>query len=171
MVIGHDNSLFVNNISRRCTDMGIQKQIIASQYELYLPTEQQLLEEVNKELDSFEGKEENNIKNQGLSMDTADLSIPTYNGIIIECERYHYDLTLQFGVLASDCKDDDDYLNKAEAMINEYLADDDFDVIADEIFFGESVDLDAFRTMLEKLLVNISEIRKTPMNEREYEEW
>lgn len=39
-----------------------QKQIIASQYELYLPTEQQLLEEVNKELESFEEKpEENNI--------------------------------------------------------------------------------------------------------------
>ena len=34
-----------------------QKQIIASQYELYLPTEQQLLEEVNKELESFEGKD------------------------------------------------------------------------------------------------------------------
>ncbi len=34
-----------------------QKQIIASQYELYLPTEQQLLEEVNKELESFEEKE------------------------------------------------------------------------------------------------------------------
>ncbi len=33
-----------------------QKQIIASQYKLYLPTEQQLLEEVNKELDSFKGK-------------------------------------------------------------------------------------------------------------------
>lgn len=35
-----------------------QKQIIASQYELYLPAEQQLLEEVNKELESFEGKKE-----------------------------------------------------------------------------------------------------------------
>jgi len=33
-----------------------QKQIIASQYKLYLPTEQQLLEEVNKELDSFKEK-------------------------------------------------------------------------------------------------------------------
>lgn len=33
-----------------------QKQIFASQYELYLPTEQQLLAEVNKELESFEGK-------------------------------------------------------------------------------------------------------------------
>ncbi|WP_312191541.1 PDDEXK nuclease domain-containing protein [Sphingobacterium sp.] len=33
-----------------------QKQIVASQYELYLPTEQQLLDEMNKELDSFVGK-------------------------------------------------------------------------------------------------------------------
>ncbi|MET3114224.1 putative nuclease of restriction endonuclease-like (RecB) superfamily [Pedobacter sp. CG_S7] len=39
-----------------------ERQIIASQYKLYLPTEQQLLEEVNKELDSFEGKE--NIDNK-----------------------------------------------------------------------------------------------------------
>lgn len=34
-----------------------QKQIVASQYELYLPSEKQLLEELNKELESFEGKE------------------------------------------------------------------------------------------------------------------
>ncbi|MBO9728288.1 MAG: DUF1016 family protein [Chitinophaga sp.] len=34
-----------------------QKQIVASQYELYLPTEKQLLDEVNKELESFEEKE------------------------------------------------------------------------------------------------------------------
>ncbi|MBX2953564.1 MAG: DUF1016 family protein [Leadbetterella sp.] len=33
-----------------------QKQIIASQYELYLPTEKQLLEEVQKELKNFENK-------------------------------------------------------------------------------------------------------------------
>lgn len=33
-----------------------QKQIFASQYKLYLPTEQQLLEEVNKELEDFEEK-------------------------------------------------------------------------------------------------------------------
>lgn len=40
-----------------------QKQIFASQYKLYLPTEQQLLDEVNKELESFEGGgEKENIK-------------------------------------------------------------------------------------------------------------
>ena len=33
-----------------------QKQIIASQYEFYLPSEKQLLEEVNKELENFENK-------------------------------------------------------------------------------------------------------------------
>jgi len=33
-----------------------QKQIIASQYQLYLPTEKQLLDEMNKELQSFEQK-------------------------------------------------------------------------------------------------------------------
>lgn len=38
-----------------------QKQIIASQYELYLPTEKQLLEEMNKELESFEEKDNTNI--------------------------------------------------------------------------------------------------------------
>jgi predicted nuclease of restriction endonuclease-like (RecB) superfamily len=35
------------------------KNIIASQYKLYLPTEQQLLEEVNKELESFDKNESN----------------------------------------------------------------------------------------------------------------
>ncbi len=104
-------------------------------------------------------------------MDTDDLSIPTYNGIIIEAEKFNHDLTLQFGVLASDCKDDDDYINQAETMIKQWLTHEDFDVIVDDIFFGEFVDFNAFRNTLGKLLSNIAEIRKTPMNEREYEEW
>lgn len=43
-------------------------------------------------------------------MDTDDLSIPTYDGVLIKAERFNHDLTLQFGVLASQCKNDDDYL-------------------------------------------------------------
>ncbi len=38
-------------------------------------------------------------------------------------------------------------------------------------FFVESVDLNTFKATLIKILANINEIRKTPMNEREYEEW
>lgn len=52
-------------------------------------------------------------------MDTDDLSTPTYQGIIIEAERLNHDLTLQFGILASGCKNDDDYLNKSETIIRE----------------------------------------------------
>ena len=103
-------------------------------------------------------------------MDTDDLSIPTYNGIIVEAERFNHDLTLQFGVLASDCKDDDDYLNQAEKMIKKWLADEDFEIVVDDIFFGELVDEVEFKNTLLKILANIQEIRNTPMNEREYED-
>ncbi len=34
-----------------------QKQIIASQYKLYLPTEKQLLDEVSKEMENFQNGE------------------------------------------------------------------------------------------------------------------
>lgn len=104
-------------------------------------------------------------------MDTDDLSIPTYNGIIIEAEKFNHDLTLQFGVLASDCKDDDDYLNQAEKMINNCLTDDDLFNLMDRIFFGEYVNEEEFKNTLNKILSNIAEIRKVPMENREYEDW
>lgn len=59
-------------------------------------------------------------------MDIDDLSKPTYNGIILECEKYNHDLTLQFGILASACKDNDDYLNHSEALIKDWLSNKDF---------------------------------------------
>jgi hypothetical protein len=38
-------------------------------------------------------------------------------------------------------------------------------------FFGASVDLNTFKGTLRKLIANVNEIRKTPVNEREYEQW
>jgi len=104
-------------------------------------------------------------------MDTDDLSIPSYNGILTEAEKFNHDLTLQFGVLASQCKDDDDYLDKAEILIKEWLNEEDFDEIIDNVFYGESVDYAEFKKILEKIITNIAEIRKTPMDKREYENW
>ncbi|WP_026837323.1 hypothetical protein [Gillisia sp. JM1] len=104
-------------------------------------------------------------------MDTDDLSIPTYNGILTEAEKFNHDLTLQFGVLASQCKNDDDYLAKAELIIKEWLNEEDFDDIKDDIFYGESVDFTEFKKILAKIITNIAEIRKTPMDKREYENW
>jgi hypothetical protein len=103
-------------------------------------------------------------------MDTDDLSIPTYKGIIIEAEKFNHDLTLQFGLLASSCKDDDDYLNQAESLIKSWLKENNFQLNIDDIFFGEKVNKLAFRNTLEKILSNISEIRITPMEQREFED-
>jgi hypothetical protein len=104
-------------------------------------------------------------------MDTDDLSIPTYKRIISEAEKFNQDLTLQFGVLASSCKDDNDYLNQAEALIKDWLQVNDFEDIIDGIFFGQKVNENAFRKTLNIILSNIAEIRKTPMEQREFEDW
>jgi len=104
-------------------------------------------------------------------MDTDDLSKATYNGVLIEAERFNHDLTLQFGLLASGCKDDDDYLNQAEALIKEWLQIDDFEDIIDDIFYGESVNEKELKKTLNKILSNIAEIRITPMEQREFEDW
>ena len=104
-------------------------------------------------------------------MDTDDLSIPTYNGIIKEAEIFNHNLTLQFGVLASTCKNDDDYLNKAEALIKEWLNEGDLNNLTDDIFFGEYVNHAEFKKTLKNILTNIAEIRKTAMDKREYENW
>lgn len=104
-------------------------------------------------------------------MDTDDLSIPTYKGILIEAEKFNPDLTLQFGLLATDCIDDDDYLNKAEALVKEWLSEDDMLYLIEDIFFGETVNEKVFKKTLNKILSNITEVRKTPMKQREFENW
>jgi len=103
-------------------------------------------------------------------MDTDDLSIPTYKGILIEAEKFNHDLTLQFGVLSSECRSDDDYLDKAETLIKEWLSIEVFDNIIDDIFYGESVNHTEFKKTLENILTNIAEIRRTAMDKREYED-
>ncbi|MET4083868.1 hypothetical protein ABIB40_003841 [Pedobacter sp. UYP30] len=104
-------------------------------------------------------------------MDTDDLSKEAYNGILTEAGKFNRDLTLQFGLLASNCENDDDYLNQTEALITEWLNVEDFEDIIDDIFFGEEVNLKLFRNVLKKILGNISKIRKTAMDKRTFEDW
>lgn len=104
-------------------------------------------------------------------MDTDDLSLATYAGVIVEAERFHHDLTLQFGIMAASCKNDDDYLNKVEALVKKWLTKGNMSNLIDDIFFSERVNEKAFKETLNKILSNIAEIRKTPMDQREYEDW
>lgn len=54
-------------------------------------------------------------------MDTDELSNEAYKAVIIESERFHHDLTLQFGIMSSDCLDEDDFLEKATQLIEEFM--------------------------------------------------
>lgn len=46
-------------------------------------------------------------------MDTDELSEEAYHAIMIEAEWFNHDLTLQFGLLSYECKDENDFLEKS----------------------------------------------------------
>lgn len=102
-------------------------------------------------------------------MDTDDLSKETYQAVLITAERFHHDLTLQFGLLADHCSTDDDYLNKSEKKINGWLKELDLDDIIEDIFFEEPPNKQNFKKILSGLLKNISEVRKIKMKDRHYD--
>jgi acyl-CoA hydrolase len=100
-------------------------------------------------------------------MDTDDLSTEAYKGIIIEAEKFNHDLTLQFGVMASSCKNEKEYFLKAKKLIKEIRGLDN-DELSD-IFFGSLPDRDALLSTLDKILINISEVEKIPETQRHYD--
>ncbi len=104
-------------------------------------------------------------------MDTDDLSVETYKAILIEAEKFHHDLTLQFGVLAGDCKTDNEYLDVSESMIKEWLTDLDLEEIIMDIFFDNPPSKKDFKKILDKLLINIENVRKTPIEKRKFDLW
>lgn len=66
-------------------------------------------------------------------MDTDELSEETYKAVLITAEKFNHNLTLQFGLLANLCSDDNDYLIKANDLINEWRS--DLPNSINEIFF------------------------------------
>jgi len=104
-------------------------------------------------------------------MDTDDLSKQTYAAVIETAENFHHDLTLQFGVLASSCNSDNEYLDFAEAMINEWLTDWETDEIITEIFFDDPPGKKSFTIILHKILSNIERVRKIPIEKRKFDFW
>lgn len=100
-------------------------------------------------------------------MDTDDLSIEAYKGIIIESEKFNRDLTLQFGVLASSCKSEEEYLNKSEQLISELRLCDKEDLI--DVFFGNLPDIKSLNLTLDHISKNIDSVRKTSKEQRHYE--
>jgi len=102
-------------------------------------------------------------------MDTDDLSEEAYNAVIMQSEKFHHDLTLQFGVLSSSCENEDEYLEESLNLIKEW--EDDPETAIDEIFFEDFPPLNKFIEVLEKLKESIKEIQKIPNDKKTYKEW
>ena len=100
-------------------------------------------------------------------MDTDDLSTEAYEGIIIEAEKFNHDLTLRFGVLASSCKNEKEYLSKAKKIIERIRKFDKSEL--SEMFFGSPPDKKHLMLALDKTLTNISAIEEIPEDKRHYE--
>ena len=104
-------------------------------------------------------------------MDTDDLSIETYDGIIKTANRFHPDLTLQFGILADDCNNDNDFLDESEAIIKEWLTDWDLEELIMDIFYDNPPDKKSFKKILKTILFNIEQVKQIPIKQRKFEIW
>jgi hypothetical protein len=100
-------------------------------------------------------------------MDTDDLSAETYLAIIVEAERFNHDLTLQFGVLASQCKDEHEYLNTSLELID-HLKEADEHFLYD-IFFDDIPDRKTLNSVLEKITAHISKVKEIPFEQRHFD--
>ena len=100
-------------------------------------------------------------------MDTGDLSEEAHRAIMIEAEMFNHDLTLQFGLLSSNCKDENNFIEKSIQLISEMKNYDDIDL--DDIFFGNPPEMSKFQTALKRILDNIVELKKIPTENRTYD--
>lgn len=100
-------------------------------------------------------------------MDTDDLSTETYNGIIIEAEKFNHDLTLQFGVLYHVVKTKTSTWTKSQTLISELRLLEEEELF--DVFFANLPDKKSLNLTLDRIIENISKIRKIPKEQRHYE--
>jgi hypothetical protein len=104
-------------------------------------------------------------------MDTNDLSRETHTAIIDTADRFHHDLTLQFGVIASDCNTDNEFLDESESLIKEWLTDWDLEEVIMDIFFDDAPRKQDFKRVIDIILANIEKVRKIPIEQRKFDLW
>ncbi len=100
-------------------------------------------------------------------MDTDDLSREAHYGILIESEKLTHDLTLHFGLLSGDCRNETEYIDKAGKLTREIMQLDDWEL--DDLFWGNPPDKEKLNSTLQKIIGNIEEIKKIPIEKRHYD--
>ena len=100
-------------------------------------------------------------------MDTDDLSRETYRAIITEAEKFNHDLTLQFGLLSGDCKDEQEFIDKSTQLINRLRIANSG--VIEAIFFGNVPNLTRLNKTLDKILDNIAKVKQIPIAKRHFD--
>lgn len=100
-------------------------------------------------------------------MDTNDLSIESYNGILVEAEKLSHDLTLRYGVLSYDCENETEYIDKAEKLTEEIMQAEDWEL--DDLFFGNPPKKVKLEFTCKKILENIEKVKSIPIEKRKFD--
>lgn len=100
-------------------------------------------------------------------MDTDELSSEAYEGIIVEAEKFNHDLTLPFGLLASSCENEKEYLVEAKKLIKEIKSLTTYEL--SDVFFDSIPDKKDLHRSLYSILANILAVEKIPEEERHYD--
>lgn len=90
-------------------------------------------------------------------MDTDDLSDKTYNAIMREAENFNHDLTLQFGLLSYQCKNEDEFIIKSVKLIRRILKYDKEEI--EDVFFGNPPSTEKLHIALKKIKENIEKLQ------------
>ncbi len=77
---------------------------------------------------------------------------------MVEAERFNHDLTLQFGLLSYECRDENEFIGQSKNLVIEMQEYDDEDI--DNLFFGHPPKKEDFHKALNKLLMNIAGLQK-----------
>lgn len=100
-------------------------------------------------------------------MDTDRLSEEAYTATIREAAAFHHDLPRQFGLLAGHCSDEPEYLDNCKGLIKEFKKKSHAEI--SDIFFDDIPKLSEFRKALDRILANIAEVAKIPIEKRHFE--
>jgi len=100
-------------------------------------------------------------------MDTDYLSNETYQATLIEAERFNHNLTLYFGLLSKKCKNEQEFIEKAEQLLHDFKEAKTKELF--DAFFGEGIDMDEFHKTIDKIFKNLEEVKKIPFEKRHFE--
>jgi uncharacterized protein YyaL (SSP411 family) len=99
-------------------------------------------------------------------MDTDDLSVEAYTGILDEAEKLSSGLTLHYGLLSYECSTEVEYIEKAENLTRRFLKSTASDLYG--IFMDQPPKIENFMRTLKTILKNIDLIKSIPVDKRTY---